>query len=81
MAGAPVSSTQSTSVSPSFDELYALTHAATEEINDLEEAFAEEGSEIETGARESICNDFAVIAKAYGFVNADIEKLVATREW
>ena len=62
-------------------ELYVLTHAATEEINDLEEAFAEEDSEIETGARECICNDFAVIAEAYGFVKADIEELVATRDW
>lgn len=30
--------------------LYALTHAATEEINDLEEDFHENDSEIETGA-------------------------------
>lgn len=34
--------------------LYALTHAATEEFNDLEEEFAAAGSEIETVARDLI---------------------------
>jgi len=64
-----------------LEALYALTHAATEEINDLEDELAEEGSEIETAARECICHDFSVIAEAYGFVKADVEQLVATREW
>jgi hypothetical protein len=63
-----------------LDGLYRLTHAATEEINDLEDVFAEHDSEIETGAREVMAADFEVIAKAYGF-EADIEELIATREW
>jgi hypothetical protein len=63
-----------------LESLYHLTHAATEEINDLEEDFEEHGSEIETGAREIMAEDFALIAKAYGF-DADVEELIATREW
>ncbi|GAA2488549.1 DUF5713 family protein [Streptomyces longisporus] len=61
--------------------LYALTQAATEEFNVLEAAFDEAGSEIETVAREEIGGDFWFIAQAYGFEDADPEKLIATREW
>jgi hypothetical protein len=58
-----------------------LTHSATEKFNDLENVFYENGSEIETAAREAICEDFRQIARAYGFENADSEELVGTREW
>ncbi|MGW2572164.1 DUF5713 family protein [Streptomyces sp. NPDC001537] len=61
--------------------LYALTQAATEEFNVLEAAFDAAGSEIETVAREEIGGDFWFIAQAYGFEDADAEKLIATREW
>ncbi|MFK0121057.1 DUF5713 family protein [Streptomyces sp. NPDC090994] len=61
--------------------LYALTHAATEEFNALEEAFAEAGSEIETVAREAIAEDFRFVAQAYGFPDADAEELIAPRAW
>ncbi|MCP2328773.1 ATP-dependent RNA circularization protein (DNA/RNA ligase family) [Hamadaea flava] len=61
--------------------LYAITHAATEEFNDLEEAFDQAGSEIETVARDAIGTDFDFIATAYGFADADIEELISTREW
>ncbi|RMR10176.1 hypothetical protein ALP93_05215 [Pseudomonas syringae pv. helianthi] len=64
-----------------LDALYALTHQATEQINELEEAFEENGSEIETVAREAITGDFIRIADAYGFTDADIEELIALREW
>ncbi|RMV68377.1 hypothetical protein ALP05_03206 [Pseudomonas caricapapayae] len=64
-----------------LDALYALTHQATEQINELEEAFEENGSEIETVAREAIAGDFIRIADAYGFTDADIEELIAPREW
>jgi hypothetical protein len=66
---------------PDLEGLYRLTHAATEEINDLEEAFAAHDSEIETGAREIMAADFEIIAKAYGFDDADVEELIATRDW
>jgi len=65
----------------SLAELYPLTHAATEQINDLAEDFMDAGSELETGARESIGADFMIIAKAYGFDDADIEALIAPRDW
>ncbi|MFK7970459.1 MAG: DUF5713 family protein [Bacteroidia bacterium] len=61
-------------------ELYALTHAATERFNDLEDEFDKHGSELETVAREAIAMDFEVIAKAYGF-EADVEELIAPRDW
>ena len=35
---------------------------------------------VETGAREAIGGDFDFIAKTYGY-NADIEELIATRNW
>lgn len=60
--------------------LYRLTHAATEAINDLEDVFYEHDSEIETGAREAIGAEFERIATAYGF-EADIEELIAPRDW
>ena len=62
-------------------ELYQLTHAATDKFNDLEQDFEENGSEIETGAREAIGMDFYFIAMAYGYENADPEMLIVTRDW
>ncbi|TAJ14080.1 hypothetical protein DMA11_06845 [Marinilabiliaceae bacterium JC017] len=62
-------------------ELYKLTHAATRKFNSLEDEFLENGSEIETAARESIGMDFDYIAKAYSFDNGDVEKLIAPRNW
>lgn len=63
-----------------LDALYRLSHDATEQINDLEEYFAEQGSEIETAAREAIAADFERIARAYGF-DPDVEELIAPRDW
>ncbi|WP_309095957.1 DUF5713 family protein [Streptomyces sp.] len=61
--------------------LYRLTQAATEEFNDLQTAFEEAGSEIETVAREAIAEEFWFVARAYGFADADGEELIATRDW
>ena len=61
-------------------ELYTLTHAATNQFNDLQEEFGENDSEIETGAREAIAADFNFLAEAYGY-HADSEELIGTREW
>ncbi|KLO03636.1 hypothetical protein ABN09_00510 [Morganella morganii] len=61
--------------------LYVLTQQATEEFNDLQDAFDEAGSEIETDARDSIGESFYLIARAYGFEDADPEELIATRDW
>lgn len=61
--------------------LYVLTHAATEEFNELAAEFEEAGSEIETVAREAIGADFRFVAGAYGFHDADAEELIATRDW
>ena len=63
-----------------LDGLYRLTHAATDEINVIQDLFYEHDSEIETAAREAIAEDFGFIAAAYGF-DADLEELIATRDW
>lgn len=62
------------------NELYELTHKATENINDLEDEFFENDSEIETEAAECLALDFEYIVSAYGF-EADLEELIAAREW
>lgn len=62
-------------------DLYAITCRATEKINDLQEEFEETESEIETAAREDIAMTFGYVAKTYGFPDADLEELVATRDW
>lgn len=62
-------------------ELYILTQETTDQFNELAEEFYEENSEIETVARECIAEDFGVIADEYGFEDADIEELIATRDW
>lgn len=61
--------------------LYRLTQAATEEFNLLEAEFEAAGSGIETVARECIAEEFWIIASKYGFGEADVETLIATREW
>jgi hypothetical protein len=63
-----------------LEELYKLTHLATDKFNELQGEFEENDSEIETGARECIAMDFDFIAKAYNF-DADLEELIATRDW
>lgn len=65
----------------SDEEMYQLTHAATEEFNKLAEEFYDHESEIETMARDAIAVDFEFIVKAYGFENLDLEEVVAPREW
>jgi hypothetical protein len=61
--------------------LYTLTHAATEQFNTLQTEFDAAGSEIETVARDVIGEEFWFVATAYGFGEADIEELIATRDW
>jgi hypothetical protein len=63
------------------EELYAITCRATEKINDLQREFEENQSEIETVARDDIAVTFGYVAKTYGFPDADLEELVATRDW
>lgn len=64
-----------------LDALYALTRAATEEFNALQDAFWEADSDLETVAREEIAGDFGFVALAYGFQDADVEELIAARDW
>ncbi|MFE2042879.1 DUF5713 family protein [Streptomyces sp. NPDC059477] len=63
------------------EAFYVLTHAATEEFNTLQEEFWAADSEIETVARDEIAMDFWFIAETYGFEDADLEEVVAPRDW
>jgi hypothetical protein len=63
-----------------LEGLYAITQQATMQLNDLQAGFEASGSEMETGAREALGAEFDAIAKAYGF-DADVEELIAPREW
>ncbi|MFD8567981.1 DUF5713 family protein [Streptomyces sp. NPDC059639] len=64
-----------------LEALYVPTEAATEEFNLLKREFVAAGSEIETVAREWICDEFCFVASAYGFTEADAEELTAGRDW
>lgn len=64
-----------------LEALYALTRAATEEINELQDAFWDAGSEIETVARDSIATDMELIAHTYGFATVDLEEMLDNRDW
>lgn len=69
-----------TSKPSNLDQLYNLTHSSTDKLNDLQDEFFENNSEIETGARECLAENFEFIAEAFDF-DADIEELIATRDW
>ena len=62
------------------DDVYALTHAATIEFNGLAREFMDQGSEIETVARENIAADLAFVLSTYGY-DLDIEEAIAPRDW
>ncbi len=49
-------------------------------INDLQEEFEENDSEIETVARESICETIDYILKWFD-INIDVETAVGVRDW
>ncbi|WP_443067163.1 DUF5713 family protein [Streptomyces sp. NBC_01423] len=51
------------------------------EFNLLDSEFVAVGSEIETMAREWICDEFCFVASVYGFTEADAEELTASRDW
>ena len=61
--------------------LYVLTHAATDEFNELAAEFYESNSDIDTFAAECIAEEFVFIAEAYEIADADLEELIATRDW
>jgi hypothetical protein len=63
------------------DAAYALTHAATEAFNTLQDSFFEADSEIETVARETIAEDFGRILDWYGHEGLELEAAIAPRAW
>lgn len=64
-----------------LEQLYKITNQGVEKINDLESEFDDNGSELETVARDCMGMDFEFIAKAYGYDDADVEALISARDW
>lgn len=64
-----------------LNQLYAITNQGVEKINNLASEFDENGSELETVARDCMGMEFGFIAKAYGYTDADIEELIEDRDW
>ncbi len=64
----------------SVDEVQARCDAMTDVINDLQDTFAEHGSELETGARDDIATTLAAILTTYG-VELDLEDALRNRDW
>ncbi len=64
-----------------LEELYEITNVGVLKINDLQDKFGENESELETVARECMGMDFDFIAKAYDFNDADGEALIYERDW
>lgn len=62
------------------EELLNITHAATDQFNELMYEFQDQGIDLETIAREAIASDIAFILSTYGY-DVDIEDAIATREW
>lgn len=65
---------------PVGEAVYALTHAATERFNALDEELHEAESEIETAARDEIAVDVEFILETYGY-EVDLEEALAPRDW
>ena len=59
------------------------THSAVEKINALQQRFEEQGSKIETVARDAIAADVDFIVRAYGLDTDEdgLEELLAPRKW
>ena len=64
-----------------LEQLYEITNQGVREINDLEDEFDQNESEIETMARDAIGDEFYFIIDAFGFKDADLEEAIRDREW
>lgn len=64
----------------SLAEVQDRCDAMTDAINELQDAFAEDGSELETGARDDIATTLAAILTTYG-VELDLEDALRNRDW
>jgi archaellum component FlaC len=64
----------------SNEEIQEELDRMTESINDLQSEFSDAGSEIETGARESIGATVAEILRHFE-IDIDIETAIRARDW
>ena len=64
-----------------LEDLYDLTHRATDSFNDLQDEFKAKKSKYDSVAAKNIGEDFAFIASTYGYFEADDEDLTGPREW
>jgi hypothetical protein len=59
----------------------ALSEAAVETINALMPEFIKQDSELETGARDAICDDFHMILSSYGYEVDEVDEFVGNRDF
>ncbi len=64
----------------SKEQIQEKLDAMTERINDLQSEFEDAGSEIETGARESIGDTVGRILE-YFQIDIDVETAIGARDW
>lgn len=64
----------------SLDEVQVRCDVMTDAINDLQDTFAEHGSELETGALADIATTLAAIFTTYG-VELDLEDALRNLDW
>ena len=64
----------------SIDDIQSKFDTMTESINGLHEEFEDNGSEIETGARESTGETVAHILKHFN-IDIDVETAIRNRDW
>lgn len=62
------------------EDIQTKFDAITIGINELQEYFEENGSEIETGARESIGETVEYILKYFN-INVEVEEAIRERDW
>lgn len=61
--------------------LYALADAYMEQVNQLQAFFWEHDSDIETAARDSICDAFLDVVEMYDFVDIEVERVIGARDF
>lgn len=64
-----------------LEDLYDLTHRATDSFNDLQDEFKAKKSKYDAAAAKCIGDDFEFIVSTYGYFEADAEELTGPKEW
>ena len=64
-----------------LEDLYDMTHRATDSFNDLQDEFRAKKTKFDAVAGKCIGEDFEFIVSTYGYFEADAEELTGPKEW